>query len=106
VDSKKAVILVSIAAGIVSSPLKMAKANPFQGDKLKSGYANLSEQKKNASGKCGPNKLNKSEEKKVPGKCGVGKCGESKKDKQLQIKEDDKKIDGKCGTGKCGATKQ
>ena len=97
-----AAIGTAFAISLSTSPLVNATENPFGMNAFDSGYqvaegacgeskdAQMSEEKKEAEGKCGE------EKKEAEGKCGEnkegeGKCGENKEE-----------TEGKCGEGKCG----
>lgn len=70
----------SLSLGLVNV-VSAETSNPFQAEKLQTGYSNTD----------GSFKLAK-------GKCGSGKCGSNaEKDKNA------KKGNGKCGSGKCGS---
>lgn len=94
-------MLLALGASLSLGLANVASAdtsNPFQAEKLQTGYSNTDGSFKLAKGKCGSgkcgNNANKDKnDKKGKGKCGSGKCGADK----------DKKGNGKCGSGKCGS---
>jgi len=80
----------TFAAGMSTSPVANADANPFGMQNLESGYMQVAEGKC-GEGKCGGDKMDKE------GKCGEGKCGEGKMSKEGKMKMNK---EGKCGEGK------
>ncbi|WP_222845426.1 hypothetical protein [Legionella genomosp. 1] len=94
-------ILLALGTSLSLGLVNVASAdanNPFQAEKLQTGYSNTDGNFKLAKGKCGSGKCGSNAEtdkndKKANGKCGSGKCGATK----------DKKGSGKCGSGKCGS---
>lgn len=84
----------SLALGLANVANASGSTNPFQADKLQTGYSNTDGSFKLSKGKCGSGKCGSDKaDKKTKGKCGSGKCGADK----------DKKSSGKCGSGKCGS---
>lgn len=91
-------MLLAIGASLSLGLVNVASAdtsNPFQADKLQTGYSNTDGSFKLAKGKCGSGKCGCNADKDKKDKKGNGKCGADK----------DKKGNGKCGSGKCGAGK-
>lgn len=92
-------MLLALGASLSLGLANVASAqssNPFQADKLQTGYSNTDGSFKVAKGKCGSGKCGAEKgDKKGKGKCGSGKCGADK--------DKNKKGSGKCGSGKCGA---
>ena len=94
-------MLLALGASLSLGLANVASAessNPFQAEKLQSGYSNTDGSFKLAKGKCGSGKCGSNADKDKNDKQGNGNCGSGKSGA-----DNDKKGSGKCGSGKCGS---